>query len=272
MRGPTSLSDREGRWVTDTGAWFPGERVVLHGTDLLSEFRGRRWMDLLLFSITKRRFSDEQILLFEGFWTLAASFPDPRLWNNRVAALAGTVRSTAALALAAATAVSEASVYGRRPDIRAIDFLLRTREGMNHGGHLEDLVEQELRMHRNVPGYGRPIVKTDERIGPVLKLAEELGLADGEFTRLAFQIEEQLQSRWRMRMNVAALIAALAADQDLSRKEYYAYTILSFSAGVTPCYLDTAQTTEGTFFPVRCGSVAYAGAVRRGWNAAEDDR
>ena len=37
------------------------------------------------------------------------SYPDARIWNNRVAALAGSARSTGNLGVSAALAVSEAS-------------------------------------------------------------------------------------------------------------------------------------------------------------------
>lgn len=223
-------------------------------------------MGLLLYGITGRIFDDKQIRLFEGIWTLCTSYPDPRLWNNRVVALTGTARSTAALAIGAATAVSEASIYGRRPDIRAIDFLFRAQERLNEAIELAEIVRSEIRKHKGIFGYGRPIVREDERIEPLMRLARDLDFADGCYIKLAFAIEEiLLKGRWRLHINVAAVAAALAADQGLSRQEYYQYLILSFSIGMSVCYLDANKKAMGTLFPLRCTRIRYRGAARRNW-------
>lgn len=266
MQGPKDLFKHEDHWVTNMGAWFPGERVVFRGKDLFHELRDLPWMGLLLYGITGRIPDEKQIRLFEGIWTLCTSYPDPRLWNNRVAALAGTVRSTAALAIGAANAVSEASIYGRRPDIQAIDFLMRAKCQLDKGADLEEFVKKELRKYKTIPGYGRPITRKDERIEPLLALAKELDFTQGSYVKIAYATEEiLLKGRWRLYMNIAALTASLAADQGLSRREYYHYATLSFSAGMLPCYVDALKKPEGAFFPLRCDRVKYEGRPRRIW-------
>jgi hypothetical protein len=223
-------------------------------------------MGLLLYGITGRIPDDKQIRLFEGMWSICTSFPDPRLWNNRVAALAGTARSTATLGLGAAIAVSEATIYGRRPDIKAVDLLYRLQRQLEQGADLDQLVREELKARHGVTGFGRPIHKNDERIPPMLALAKELGYADGTYVRLAFAIEESLRrGRWRMNMNIAVLLAALAADQGFSCREYYHFMVLSFSAGMFPCHIDAMNKPEGTLFPLRCERIAYQGPARRKW-------
>jgi hypothetical protein len=204
--------------------------------------------------------------LFEGIWTLCTSYPDPRLWNNRIAALAGTARSTATLAISAANAASEASIYGHRPVIRAIDFLFRTQQSLEKGGNLAELIKTELKKYRVIPGYGRPVIRKDERIEPLMALAEELGFSKGPYVKLVFDVERVLlQGRWRLYMNIAAFSAALIADQGLSAHEYYHLAILSFSAGMFPCYIDALEKIEGTFFPLTCDRIQYEGKPRRSW-------
>ncbi|ABA57769.1 hypothetical protein Noc_1268 [Nitrosococcus oceani ATCC 19707] len=266
MQGPKYLFENEDHWRTAMGAWFPGERVVFRGKDLFKELKDLPWMGLLLYGITGRIPNGKQIRLFDGIWTLCTSYPDPRLWNNRVAALAGTTRSTAALALSAGNAVSEASIYGRRPDIRAIDFLLRVKCQLEAGAEIEEIVIKELKKYKIIPGYGRPITRKDERIEPLLSLAEEIDFSHGPYVKLAFMIEETLlQGRRRLHMNIAALAAALAADQGLSCREYYHYSILSFSAGMLPCYVEAVRKPEGVFFPLSCDRIQYKGKPRRVW-------
>ncbi len=266
MRGPEELIRNEDQLITDKGAWFPGERVVIRGKDLFRELGHLSWFELLLYEITGRRFSEKQVRLFEGFWTLSTSYPDPRLWNNRVAALAGTVRSTAAMAISAGNAVSEASIYGQTPIIRSIDFLIRTQERVEEGAELKELVTDELRKHRWIAGYGRPVTRKDERVEPVMALAQELGFSEGKHVKLAFAVEQVLvRGRWRLYMNIAAVLAGLAADQGLTRYEYLQFMVLCFSAGMFPCYLDATEKSEGAFFPLRCNRIVYEGVSRRRW-------
>lgn len=266
MKGTKKLLENEDRWVTNMGLSFPGERVVFRGKDLFYELSNLGWMELLLYGITGRRFNRDQIILFEGIWTLCTSYPDPRLWNNRIATLAGTVRSTGTLGISAAIAVSEATIYGGRPVIGSIDFLIRIDRKLKEGLKLDCLVCEELKKYRSIPGYGRPIVRIDERIKPLMNLANDLGYSEGAYVKLAFQVEKFLiEKRYRLYMNVASLIAALAADQGFTQQEYYRYMILCFTAGMFPCYIDAVNKPEGTFFPLRCSRVTYEGKLRRAW-------
>lgn len=267
MSNPGILFGHEDNWETRMGAWFPGERVVFRGKDLFTDVGQQRWMGLYLYGITGRFFTDQQLDLFEGIWTLSVSYPDPRIWNNGVAALAGSTRSTQTLAIAAAIAVSEATLYGHRANIGAIDFLIKTRAAIDTGATLEDLVRSYLDKHRNIPGYGRAVIRSDERIGPLLDLATRLGLATGAHTRLAFEVEQVLvRGRWRRNMNITGLAAALAADQILTPFEYYCYLTPCFIAGMAPCAIESAEKPEGAFMPLRCSRIAYRGKPHRPWN------
>ena len=266
MKGPTLLLENEDYWRTRMGLVFAGERVVVRGKDLFRELRDMRWMELLLYTITGRRFNERQLRLFEGIWTICTSYPDPRIWNNRVAALAGTARSTGTLALSAATAVSEAGIYGGRPILRAMDFLRRSLKSAQHGHALDSVVRSELQKFRAIPGYARPLVHDDERIRPLIQLAEELDYGNGVYLKHAFKIEEiLLTSGYRMKLNIAAVAAALAADQGLSSDEYFRYLLPCFTAGMIACYIDAVDHEEGVLFPVRCTRINYTGRTSRPW-------
>ncbi len=266
MKGPKDLLANEDNWHTRMGLVFPGERVVFRGKDLFHDLKDMRWMELLLFGITGRRFDEKQISLFEGMWTLCTSYPDPRIWNNRVASLAGTSRSTCTLGISAAISVSEAKIYGRGPDIRAIDFLIRTKKLMDQGESLSELLLYEINKFRGISGFSRPIVSSDERITPLLDHARKLGFDSGYFVDLVFNIEQNLQKlRYRMKMNIAMLGAALAADQGLSVREYYYFLIPAFIGGMFPCYLEAHENPEGVFLPLSCHRILYEGKDKRTW-------
>jgi hypothetical protein len=247
------------------GAFYPGSHVIFRGHDLHTELKDMDWVELYMFGITGRRFTQEQLRLVHSMWTYT-SYPDVRIWNNRVAALAGSSRSTGTLGMAAALAVSEASIYGRGIDMRTFDFLIRTRQQIEAGGDLAECIRQELDTHRSIAGYGRPLINGDERNQHILALARRLGLDQGVYLRLAFSIEENLlASRFRMKMNYAGLVAALIADFGFSSDEYYLIAFPTFLAGMVPCFIEASGRPEGTLYPVPCTDILYEGESKRNW-------
>ncbi len=265
MKGPQLLEQHVGRLATRMGAVFPGERAVFRGHDLHASLKDLDWLELYLFGITGRRYTPQQMKVLHALWSYT-SYPDARLWNNRVAALAGTVRSTGTLGITAALAVSEAQIYGGGVVLRAIEFLIRAKTHVDAGEDLADLVRAELKRQRGIAGYGRPITSGDERIAPMMALVRETGLDGGPHLRLAFEVEKiLLAGRWRLRMNYAALTAALAADFGLSPREFYLFMIPVFLAGMPPCYLDAVEKPAGLLFPLPCRVMLYEGVSHRQW-------
>ena len=267
-KGPDLLAGYEDNWVTAMGAWFAGERVVLRGRDVLHDIGRKPWMEYFIYGINGQelpRFAR----FVEGVWALTTSYPDPRIWNNRVAALAGTARSTGVLALGAGITVSEASIYGLRPIKGALDFLYRADAKLAAGIPLDQVIWEELRKYRNVFGYGRPIIDADERVGPLMEFARSLGMGEGRFIKLAFAIEEYLKnSRLKYQINIAGVVAGLVADEGRTPDDHYYMAALSFVAGMLPCYIDARAKPEGSFFPLRTSRIDYRGAPERRWSEA----
>jgi hypothetical protein len=173
--GPELLKQCEDNWQTEMGAIVFGEGAILRGKSVLSDFKDSSWMEYFLYGITGREL-EKYSKFMEGIWRLTTSYPDPRLWNNRVAALAGTTRSTGALAVSAGIAVSEATIYGLRPIKGSLDFLYRAQEKIEEGLSIPEITMAELKKFRNVYGYGRPLVNGDERIVPFLEFSRSLGI------------------------------------------------------------------------------------------------
>lgn len=269
MSGPDSLQAGVGRLKSRMGAFFPGERAVFRGHDLHADLKDMDWIELYLLGITGRRFSPAQIRLVHALW-VNTSYPDARIWNNRVAALAGTARSTGNLGVAAALAVSEAHIYGRGNEIQAITFFIDTCRKLAAGSSLAACVAEEMARHRRIAGYGRPLVNADERIAPTMALARELGLHDGAHLRLAYQVEQFLLDSGRpLRMNYGCLVSALGADLGLTPREFYLLMFPSFLAGIPPCYLEASERPAGALLPLPCTHIAYEGKAKRAWARRE---
>src|SRR5690242_17882870 len=132
MTSVEMLKAHMGRIKSRMGRFFPGQRVVFRGADLHRDLKGIDWVELYLFGITGRRFTPEQVRLLHMIW-VHTSYPDARIWNNRIVALAGTARSTFTLALPAGLAVSEAQIYGRGPGFEIMSFLIETHRRLEEG-------------------------------------------------------------------------------------------------------------------------------------------
>jgi citrate synthase len=264
MNGPELLQENADRLRTRMGACFPGSRAVFRGYDLHAELKEMDWVELYLFGVTGRRFTPEQVRLLHAMWVYT-SYPDARIWNNRVAALAGSARSTPMLALSAALAVTEAVIYGGHPGVRAIDFIQQARIRAEQGEPLAEVVRKEVQVRR-IYGYGRPINSADERNAWLLALARELNLDEGPHLRFAFEVERILLSGNKaLRMNYAGLVSALAADLGISPKEFHLFIYPLFLAGMPPCYVEHAERPEGTLFPLSCAHINYEGPPKRQW-------
>lgn len=258
MKGPEYLEYCEDNWETEMGAWFPSERVVIRGKDLFRDFSSSSWLNYLYFVITGKE--NEPLCRFiETMWILTSSYPEPRLWPNRIAALAGTVRSTGALSVSAGLAACEATIYGLKPNIGAIAFLKKAIEHSGSASQLQTFVLDYLSTYRVIPGYGRPLARVDERISPAISVAKRSGFGDGKFLKLAFAIEDILFSKKKMRMNIGAVTAAVAADVGMSQDEYYRITILGYSGGMFASMVDAMKKAEGSFFPLKVSRINSIG-------------
>lgn len=266
MNGIEFLASSAGCLRTGVGACYPGSHAIFRGHDLHADLREMDWVELYVFGITGRRFGKPQIRLLHAIWVYT-SYPDARLWNNRVAALTTSTRSSSNLGMAAAIALSEATVYGGRAGFQSMQFLLRAKAALDSGTELQAYVQAELQ-ERRIYGYGRPINSTDERIPWMMALVKELGFDQGPHLRVAFEIEKiLLPHRPKLRMNYAALHAALIADLGLSLREYQLLRVPTFMAGMVPCAVEAAEKPQGAIFPTRCADITYEGVAHRPWRA-----
>lgn len=268
QRGPDYLDRVAGKLTTAVGAAFPGERAVFRGHDIHKELGGMRWLGMLAFGITGRRLPDHHLQLLEGIW-IYTSYPDARIWNNRVAALAGSARSSGNLGVSGALAVSEAWIYGRQNEYQAVDFFTRTVKTRAQGQTLQQCIDGEMATFGRIAGYGRPLANADERIEPAMALARSLALADGPHVALAFELEQHLIANGKpLRMNYGALVSAFAADLGFTPQEYYHFLYPCFLAGMWPCYIEAAAKPEGAIFPTACSDIHYQGPTQRHWPPA----
>ena len=258
------LKQYEEKWVSDSGFCFPGVKAFFRGKDLHRDLKHLTWFELNLFGITGRFFSAEQIRVLNAMWCFT-SYPDPRIWNNRISAICGTVKSTNYLAIAAAVAASDAKIFGGTPNIESMKLLLHVSERLKNES-LRDIVQDFLLNNIKLYGFGRPILGGDERIQPLKEFVIGQGLHHGAYFNLCFRLEEEIQlNKKNRRMNYAILCAAICADFGFSISEFSNFGLLSFVAGNFPVYLSTLQKPVNSFLPTRPSCIDYRGPALRDW-------
>ncbi len=266
-------------YTTSVGYWLPGETAVIRGKDIFNDLKDESWFSLLMFSITGRQFTKNQICLFESIWALSTSYPDSRLWNNRVAAIAATAGSTVNLSVSAGISACDTSILGGGPFAGTFDLLVEARTYLKLGGVLTDFLqrkfdEQHVRKRSSskgqnrsvamISGYGRPVVNRDERIFPLLDKAKFLGLGASDYLQIAFDIESTLYAMNRkMSITISALISALCLEQGLNKDEFLAYMSMCFLAGIVSVQHDVAVKPSTSFFPLEAFQINYQGVAKR---------
>lgn len=258
------LFSHENKIVTEMGRSYLSQRVVYRGKDLHHDLKNLSWIELFAYGITGRQFSESEVKLLNFIW-VSTSYPDKSIWPNHITALAGTARTTPPLALAAGIASCEAAIFGGKPFKVAIDFFKRANSYVSDGGELADFVDAELKQHKVIFGYGRPLASTDERVPHLIKFVKENPINSLEHFNLAIKVAILLKAKKHINMNVAALYAALGADLGFDAESFHMYMTLCFVAGMPPCYIEAKQDVEGAFLPVRCDRVEYTGVSPRPW-------
>ena len=268
MRPYQQLKENEGHVRTRMGAAFVGSRTVFRGQDLHKHLMQMSWLALYVFGITGRKPNEKEIEFMNALWVVT-SYPDTRIWCNRVAALAGSTRSTKHLGVCAGNAVAEATIYGRRNSYKAVQFFIDTQRRIEQGASLETCAAEHLAAGFRFAGYGRPLNNGDERIPPIMAVARKLGMDNGPHVRLAFALDELLLKTGKpLRMNFGGLAAAFGADLGFSAESFQQFMFPAFLAGMQPCIVEAGEKPEGTLFPVSCTSIKYEGPAKRAWTSA----
>lgn len=253
------------------GGWKIGLGVKNCGFDMMEDLVGTHsYMQVVVLNATgkmpERRLAD---------WIeanhICLSWPDPRIWCNRIGAIAGSVRTGSVAATTLGTLAADAKSYGIKPLIQGAELIQRALSYIESGKSATDFVDLELKKFKGKPhimGYARPIAKGDERIPAMEKVTKNLKFKLGPHLKLAYQIEQVLLDRFGESMNINGYMSAFLSDQNYSPYEIYQiYSVLVFS-GVTACFVDSLEKPKGSFSPEFVSDINYTGKPKRQLPAA----
>jgi hypothetical protein len=260
------LDEAQFIWKSSVGAANPGIGAEFRGLDMLAEFKDWNWLSTFYFSVSGKKLSVEAEQFLNGVYCMCFSYPDARIWNNGIASMSATTRSTAQLGVGAGNAVSEADFYGGRPVMKSVDFMLRARAKLVSGLPIQKILDEEKDDRKILHGYGRPIVARDERVTPAINLLKELHLLDRPHIQVALSIEECLEKNdSEFRLNICGVFAAFCADEGMTPQEVYYILVVCYSIGMLASYVDVLEKPEGHFFPFQCDAINYQGVENRKW-------
>ncbi len=262
------LEDHYGPLKSKMGKAFPGKRAVFRGKDLHKDLHELDWFALYLFGISGKQFGRSELRLLDMVCKIT-SYPDARLWNNRVAALAGSARSTSTLGISGGLAITEAQLFGIQAAQMCGDFLIRAQRQMDLGKNLRSVIEDDIKKFKYIKGFGRPIaaVEQDERFPAILRVYEEENIPRGKYVNLVFAVEKSMMEMGLpLRANYAAFGAAIPLDLGLTLQQVVCYLYVYMLAGIPPCYLEALERPEGATFPIKCEDISYTGPEIRSWD------
>ena len=255
------------------GGWIMGQGVFCQGYNLLEELAGEvSYFQFLVLNATGRLPDKAFADWLEAAYT-CMSWPDPRIWCNQVAALAGSMRTQVMAANAAGIQTAISRAYGPKTLIEGTLFIQNALARHRQGKSAREIVAEECAAQGGKPyimGFARPIAKGDERIVAMERISARLGLPVGEHLQLAYAMEKVLMAEYDEGMNLTGYMSAFLADQGFTPDEVGCICATLVASGLTACYADTAGRPPESFFPLRCDDIDYQGKPPRPVPAKEE--
>lgn len=266
MRNYKAWDNYHGRIISSKGGWKIGEGVQSCGFDIMKDLVGKKsYMQMVMLNATGRLPSKALADWVEAIH-ICLSWPDPRIWCNRIGALAGTSRTSSVAASTLGTLAAESVSYGIKPLISGVEFIQYAQRQIATGISVAHFMQEELKKHGGKPhimGYIRPLAKGDERIPSMEQVTKELGFEIGEHLSLAYEVEKELIKSHGERMNINGYMSAFLSDQGYTAQEVYQIFSFLVVSGVTACYIDANERLAGGFSPLKTTDIVYKGPALR---------
>lgn len=247
-----------------------GEAIYNHGYSMMDDLVGHKsFFQVLVLNITGR-LPDSKL----GQWLEASficlSWPDPRIWCNKIAAYAGTARITPVAAASIGSLAADSRMYGAGAIRKGTEFITQALHDYNNGVSIKTIIDTELQKNTRgskdkavIMGYARPLATGDERVVAMERVRVQLGFNVAPHLDLAFKIEEQLSVSYNESMNMLGYCVAFMSDHDFTIDEIERIYSLWVNSGVHACYAEYRDRPAGTFLPLRCDDIEYLGHEAR---------
>lgn len=258
----TFFNQRRGKIENSRGGWRIGEAVYNHGYSMMDDLVGKHsYFQVMLLNVTGKMHSKQLCEWLEASY-ICMSWPDPRIWCNQIAALAGSNRTTPAAAVLAGTLASDSSMYGPGSLPKCMD-VCQLLDRFEHDFQQVLDYYTDAQGKAVVPGFSRPIAKGDERVVAMRKLSRELGFRKGPHETLAENFENWLYNAYDESINIGGYTAAFLLDRGFTKEEVYRFASTRVTAGVQACYAEYFDQPAGAYLPMAVQDINYTGPKKR---------
>ncbi|MBK7578657.1 MAG: hypothetical protein IPI67_00490 [Myxococcales bacterium] len=184
----------------------------LRGRLVFGELLGRKsFMQAAALAVAGVGISESDGKLLDDIGVLA-QLADPRIWPLTVARRISANGGSLAEAVTAGVASLCTEQMTGMPSAGMMRFLERVEQAVARGESLESAIRGALSRGERIPGVGRPVLRGDERIAPMLETMARHGRGDGPSVTLAKSIDQVLATQKGLRVNSAGFCGALMRD------------------------------------------------------------
>jgi len=262
----TNWDQYRGQIYSLKGGWTVGKGIMTHGYSLLDDIHGKCSMfQVLIMNVTgrlpERRLAD----LVEGLF-ITLSWPDPRIWCNKVGVFNAMTRASAIAAITSGGLAGDSRLYGASTGHSIGPFFKKAyKHIIEQGESTEQFIEDHCYKAGQLvaPGFARPLAKGDERIPAMRKLARELGFEVGANMRMVSDMETYLNSKEGEGLNLSGFFSAFMLDQDYTMDEIMGIAALSVTGGIYAAYFEYINQSPNDFLPLRVEDIKYIGPESR---------
>ncbi len=263
----TEFDKLRGAIYSTKGGWDIGGGIMTHGHSLLDEILGKcSVFQVIIMNVTgklpERRLADFVEALF-----VCMSWPDSRIWCNKIGTFCAMTRTSATTAISAGGIAGDSTLYGAGTGYAVNTFIEKaynTCVNPNTESVNTFIRENAYRSGRLfAPGFARPFVRGDERVPEMRRYARELGFEVGPYEKLANEIESVLNARDGEGLNLSGYIIVCLKDLGYNIKEIMGFSAACVTTGIYASYFEYIDRPPEAFLPLHVSDIEYVGELQR---------
>jgi len=269
----TNYDKYRGKIYSRKGGWRIGSGITTHGFSLLDDIHRKcSVFQVMIMNVTgklpERRLAD----FVEGLF-ICLSWPDPRIWCNKMGVFSAMTRSSATAAIAAGGLAGDSRMYGAGTGPAIEAFIVQAYQHTVDGEQgVADFIEDNAYRGGKLfaPGFARPLAKGDERIPAMRRYAQQLDFEVGPYERMANEMEDYLSRKEGEGLNLSGYFTVFMKDRGYTIEEIMGIAAWSVSTGVYAAYFEYSKEPPEAFLSLKVDDIDYAGPAIRDVPDRED--
>jgi hypothetical protein len=252
------LRQGQGQAFSSLGLITSDQRIMVAGQDILRHAVPKLNLAQTLHLFIRKKIPSQKVAKILSGIVTAINYPDIRVWPIGAVGYAAAAQTSCGAAISAGILGFEARVFG----VYAIDetsvFYDQIKAEMHKRVPLKTILKNWMEEGKIAFGFGRPIIKNDERVVAVFKLLKTLNFHQKPWIKLAFRIEKELHQLKGLRINFGGLLTAILKELKFSRREIVVFSnffpIINY-LGV----FNEHENSSTPIFPMSCSDINYTG-------------